>query len=183
LAANAPVVTLKVADDAPAFTLTEAGVVRLAVESVIAAVVPPAGAGCARVTVQAPEECGPRLAGVQFNPETVTDVPARFTVQLLEFPLYVAVSVAVWLPVIAPAAILNVNADAPAAIVIEAGALKTLFVFAIVIRAPPAGAMSVMRTVQVPPTFDPNVVGPQTSADNTAAEACNAIFAFTDVPL
>ena len=83
---TAAVVALKVAEDADAATVTDAGTVRaeLLLESVTTA--PPAGAGCERVTVQVLEAFGPRLAGLQAREETSTGA-TRLTVVFAELPL------------------------------------------------------------------------------------------------
>jgi hypothetical protein len=82
----AAVVALNEADLAPVVTATDAGTV--SVESVLARVMlkPPAGACWVKVTVQALEEFGPRVVGVQASEETDIDA-TRLRVVLVELPL------------------------------------------------------------------------------------------------
>jgi hypothetical protein len=77
---------MKVAEVAPAATVTEAGTVRaeLVLDKVTTA--PPGGAGWVRVTVQVLEETGPRLMELQANEETSTGA-TRLMVALAELLL------------------------------------------------------------------------------------------------
>jgi hypothetical protein len=70
----APVVALKVAEAAPAATVTDAGTVRVALVLVRVTAAPPVGAGLVSVIVQVLAELGPRLVGLQASEETRTDV-------------------------------------------------------------------------------------------------------------
>src|ERR1700735_5065757 len=63
----AAVVALKVAEVAPADTVTDAGTVRVELVLVSVTVAPPVGAASVRVTVHVLEEFGPRLAGLQAS--------------------------------------------------------------------------------------------------------------------
>ena len=69
----AAVVVLKLADMAVAATVTEAGTVSVALVLVRVTAAPPVGAACVSVTMQALEELGPRLVGLQTREETSTD--------------------------------------------------------------------------------------------------------------
>ena len=82
----AVVLTLKVADAAPADTVTVAGTVKVPLVLVRLAVALPVGAGWVRVTVQVLEEFGPRLVGLQASDETSTGAD-RPTVVTAELPL------------------------------------------------------------------------------------------------
>ena len=84
--ATAAVVALKLADVAPAATLTEVGVVSTALLSERATLAPPAGAALVKVTVQVLEALGPRLPGVQAKEDTSTGA-TRLTLALAELPL------------------------------------------------------------------------------------------------
>ena len=77
----------------PSVAVTEAGMESrvLVLDSDIVA--PPEGAFFVRVTVQAAEAPGPRVAGVQDTAETRTGA-SRLTVTVLETPLRVAVMIA-----------------------------------------------------------------------------------------
>ena len=83
---RAAVVALKVAEVAAAATVTDAGAVRVALVLVRVTSAPPVGAIWVRVTVQALEELGPRVVGLQTSEETSTEA-ARLMVALAELPL------------------------------------------------------------------------------------------------
>jgi hypothetical protein len=70
--AIAAVVALKVAVDAAAATVTEAGTVSVALVFVSVTLAPPAGAAFDRVTVHVLEAFGPRLVGLQASDDTST---------------------------------------------------------------------------------------------------------------
>jgi len=80
------VVALKVADVADAATVTDAGTVRVELVSDTVTLAPLLGAGWVRVTVQVPEELGPRLEGLQESEETSAEA-TRLTVVLEELLL------------------------------------------------------------------------------------------------
>jgi hypothetical protein len=82
----AAVVALKVAEDKPAPTVTDAGTVSTVLVFVSATAAPPAGAALVSVTVQRLDPFGPRLAGLHVSEETSTDA-TRLTVALPELPL------------------------------------------------------------------------------------------------
>jgi hypothetical protein len=84
---NVPVVALKLAEVAPAATLTEAGVVSDERLSETATLAPPVGAALVRVTVQVLEALAPRLLGVQASEETSTEPATRLRLVLAELPL------------------------------------------------------------------------------------------------
>jgi hypothetical protein len=86
LLATLVVVALKVADMAAPATVTDAGTVRVGLVLVRVTVAPPAGARWVRVTVQALEELGPRLVGLQVSVETSTGA-TRVMVALAELLL------------------------------------------------------------------------------------------------
>ena len=81
-----PVVTVNVAEVAPAGTVADAGVVSRELVSDRVTVAPPAGAGWLNVTVQVLEEFGPRLPGLQLTVETNT-VAVSVTAAVTEAPL------------------------------------------------------------------------------------------------
>jgi hypothetical protein len=82
---NEPVLMLNVPVEAPAATVTDAGIVNALALPVRVTEAPPAGAFALSVTVQVAEALGPRLAGLQLNDETPV-VATRFTVAVLVLP-------------------------------------------------------------------------------------------------
>ena len=70
--AMAKVVALKVADIKVAATVTDAGMVSVALVLVRVMAAPPVGAALVSVTVQLLEALGPRLVGLQASEETST---------------------------------------------------------------------------------------------------------------
>ena len=82
----AAVVAAKVADAAPAGTVTDAGTVRVGLLLVRVTAAPPAGAAWVIVTVQVLDELGPRLVGLQASEETSVGA-TRPRVILAETPL------------------------------------------------------------------------------------------------
>ena len=68
----ATVTIRKVADEAPAATLTEAGTVRAEFVLVNVTIAPPVGAAWVKATVQVVDETGPRLSVLQVSEETST---------------------------------------------------------------------------------------------------------------
>ena len=85
----AAVVALKVAEEAPAVTVTNDGMVTT-VGLVLdrSTIAPPAGAPLVRVTVQVLEELGPRVVGLQASEETWIEAEAtRLMLVVAELPL------------------------------------------------------------------------------------------------
>jgi hypothetical protein len=80
------VVALKLAEVAAAATVTDAGTARAELVLARATMAPPLGAGWVKVKVQALEEFGPRLLGVQATEETDTGT-TRLTAVVAELPL------------------------------------------------------------------------------------------------
>jgi hypothetical protein len=79
-----PVVTLKVADVAPAATVTDAGVLSAVLESVKVTTAPPAGAAAVRVTVQVPDAFAPILLGLHVTVDTNAVAVVAVTVRLVD---------------------------------------------------------------------------------------------------
>ena len=77
------VVALKLVEVAAAATVTEPGTVRTELEFDTVTLAPPLGAGCVKVTVQAPEEFGPRLPGLHTSEDTSTGA-TRLTLAVAE---------------------------------------------------------------------------------------------------
>ena len=73
MAMEEPALTEKVAEVAPAATVTEAGTVRAALSSERETALPPVGAALVRVTVQVLEAPAARLVGVQAREERAVE--------------------------------------------------------------------------------------------------------------
>ena len=84
---------LKVADVAAVVTVTEAGTAKAVLLLDRVTTAPPEGAALVRVTVQTPDELGPRLVGLQASEETSTGATRDRLVEV-DVPLRVAVRVA-----------------------------------------------------------------------------------------
>jgi hypothetical protein len=164
-----PAVAVKVAEVEPFATLTEEGVVSKELSSESATEVPPEDAALVKVTVQvlvAPEA---RLAGLQASEETRTGA-TRLTMVLAELPLYVAVVVVFWSPLMAAVVALKLTEVAAAAAVTDAGTVRAELVSDRVTIAPPAGAALVNVIVQVLEELGPRLAGLQAS-EETRTEA------------
>jgi hypothetical protein len=94
LAIVAAAVALNVAVAAPAATVTDAGTVSEALLLASVTVDPPAGAVCAKVTVQPLTAFCPRLAGLHTTTDTSIGA-TKLIVAVFELPPSVAVTVAV----------------------------------------------------------------------------------------
>lgn len=149
---------LNVAEVEPAATVTEIGVVSAALSSDTATVLPPAGAGLVRLTVQVVLPLGPRLVGLQTRVESASGA-TRLMVTLCEAPLSVAVTVAFWSLAIVPVVALNVAEVEPEVTVTEVGTVSTTLLFDTATVVPPAGAALVSVTVQVLVAFATRLVG------------------------
>ena len=93
LAIDAAAVALKVAEVAPAATVTDAGTVSEVLLLASVTVEPPVGAVWVSVTVQVLTALWPRLVGLQDTPETSTGA-SRLMVDVCELLPRVAVTVA-----------------------------------------------------------------------------------------
>ena len=88
----AAVFTVKLADMAPAATVTDGATVNVVFEFERVTLAPPVGAARLRLTVQTLEEFGPTLLGLHDKADTDSDVDAdagavRLTVVFAELPL------------------------------------------------------------------------------------------------
>src|ERR1700678_143502 len=91
----AAVVALKVAEVAPAATVTDAGTVSVELVLVRVTVAPPVGAAWVKVTVQVLEELGPRLTGLQAIKADAPPLKARAVADQMSDTLRVAVALVV----------------------------------------------------------------------------------------
>ena len=180
LAVMLPAVAVKVVAAAPAATVTEAVTGNRALLLQSATVAPPVGAALESVTVQVAAAPEFRLPGAQLIAES-TAGPARLTLALCDWPLAVAVMVAVWSVGIVPAVAANVVVVAPAATVTELATGSSVLLLASATVAPPVGAALESVTVQVVMAPEPSDVGLHTNCDTTAA-ALRLMPAVRDCP-
>ncbi len=144
-----PAVALKVADVAPAATVTKVGMVSNALLLDKNTGLPPAGAAAVSVTVQvliAPEA---RPVGLQASEDNAT-VATRFTLAVWKTPFMEAVTEAVRLLASTPAVALKVADVAPAATVTEAGVVsEALLLDKDTETTPPAIALRILVKVTI----------------------------------
>ena len=133
-----PAVALKVAEMAPAATVTDAGTVTTAVLLLRPTAAPPFGAAWVKVTVQVVVLPEPSVPGVHVT--EITPAPARTERDELSMPFKVAVTFAVWPAAVADAVAENVPLVVPAAMVTCAGTVTDGLSLATATMAPPAGA-------------------------------------------
>src|SRR5215472_13357584 len=110
-----PAVALKVAEMAPAATVTDAGTVTTAVLLLRPTAAPPFGAAWVKVTVQVVVLPEPSVPGVHVT--EITPAPARTERDDLLMPFKVALTFAVWPAAVADAVAENVPLVVPAAMV------------------------------------------------------------------
>jgi len=134
-----PAVAVKVAEEAPPATVTEAGVESTELLSEIATARPPEGAAWESVTVQVADALELREVGEQAREVKVAGA-TRDNAADCEAPLRVAVTVADWLDETVPAVAVKVAEDAPLAAVTEAGTEITAVLSEIATARPPEGA-------------------------------------------
>jgi hypothetical protein len=155
---------------AAAATVTLAGTVRLALLLVKVTTAPPVGAGPLRVRLQALVPGPVKEDGAHVRVLTVTGA-FRVIAALALPPLAVAVTVPVQSLAIVPAVAEKVAVEAPAATVIEAGAVSAALFEEMAKKTPPAGAAPLKMTVQVLLAPEFKDVGAQTSAVTFTAGA------------
>jgi hypothetical protein len=141
------------AEVAEAGTVTDAGTLAAALLLESATTAPLPGAAALSVTVQllvAPED---RVVGLHWSAESEAEGAVSAIEAVLETPLSVAVTTAVWLADIVPATALNVALVLAAGIVTEAGTLSRVLLSDSVTVVPPAGAgpLNVAVHVLAPP--------------------------------
>lgn len=146
---TAAVETVKLADDAPAGTVTLVGSEVMEELSETVTDSPPEGAGPATVIVQVLESAPATRAGKQESDEIACPAP-RMRIELVtELPLYVTVMIAVTLLETCEVDIVNVAEEAPAAMVRLAGTVAAGLSEDKVTTAPPEGAAVGSVTVHV----------------------------------
>jgi hypothetical protein len=170
LTIDAAAVALKVAVVDPAATVTAAGTVSNALLLARVTLEPPAGAVCVSVTVQVLTALCPKLVGLHATPGTRTGANRLIGI-VCELPPSVAVTVALWLPVITAAVVaLNVAVVAPAATVTDAGTVSNALLLASATLEPPAGAVCVSATVQVLTALCPKLAGLHATPDTSPVD-------------
>jgi hypothetical protein len=153
---------VKLAVEAPAVTVTEAGVVTRALLSERAMTIPPKGAGPFSATVHAVDEAETSEVGVQVS-ELGVSVSVKLIEEVFVLPFNAAVTIAVWAVEMVPAVALNVPVVAPAAIDSEAGTVRIALSSDRATTLPPAGAALLNVTVQVLARPETRPVGVQSS--------------------
>jgi hypothetical protein len=175
-----PAVAVKEAVVAAAATVTLAGTVRLALLLVRATGEPPVGAGPLKVTVQALVPGPVNDAGLQVRLLTVTGAISEI-VELAVEPLAVAVNVPAQVLVIVPAVAGKLAVVAPAAMVIEAGAVSNGLLDESATVRPPVGAGALAVTVHALLAPDVSDVGAQTS-EVTVTRGARVMEAVFELP-
>jgi hypothetical protein len=156
LEVNAPVDAVKLADEAPAGTDTDAGTVRFELLS-LNTTVRLAGVAFVSATVQAEEEFGPSVVGLHARVET-RGVVTRLMVADAEPPFAEAVICAELSAVNAVAVAVKLADEAPAATETEAGSLRFALLSLSVTVSPEVGAL-VSPSVQVEDPLGARVAG------------------------
>lgn len=174
---------MKVADVAPAATVSDFGMYKIALLSDNATVAPPVGAAWPSVTLHVLRESGPKLVGLQDTEDIGDAALKRLTLVLAELLLYVAVTVALELLPTAAVVTLNVAEAAPAPTVAEAGTFNVALLFESETTAPPDGADGLRVTVHVPEAFDLRLVGLHETAVTDTEEAARLTVALTELLL
>ena len=175
-----PAVAAKVAEMAPAATVTEAGTVSEALLSERATVLPPVGTAWFRVTVQVVDVPEFTLVGLQAR--AVTSMGAtRVKLAVWEALFSVAVMVAVWLVVMVPRLAVKVVEVLLAGTVTEAGTLSAVLLLERATALPPVGAAWFRVTVQVVDAPEFTLVGLQASVE-TSTGATRLKVAVWEVP-
>jgi hypothetical protein len=163
-AVTVPTDAVKLALDAPASTVTDAGIVAMALSSAKVTTVPPVGAAPVSATVHVADPPEFRVAGVQVRELRVKVIVSWIDADW-ELPFNAAVTIAVCVAEIVPAVALNVREVAPAETVIDVGTDRIALSSEMVTRLPPTGAalLSVTLQIEVPPEGSP--LGLQTTDD------------------
>jgi ribosomal protein S8E len=150
----------KVAEVAPAATVTEAGTVSRALFLERETTAPPVGAALLRVTVQVEEALEVSEAGLQER-LVGTAFVTRLREKVTEEPESDAVMTAVLLAVMVEAVAEKVAEVAPAATVTEAGTVSRALFLERETTAPPVGAALLRVTVQVEEALEVSEAGLQ----------------------
>src|ERR1017187_9473365 len=158
-----PAVAVKVAEMAPAATMTEAGTVSKELLSERAATLPPVGAAWFRVTEQVVAVPELTLVGLQVSAVTSMGATRVRLVDCVE-AFKVAVTVALWVVVRAPAVAAKVAEVTPAATLTEVGTVSRELLSERATALPPVGAAWFKVAVQVVAAPELTLVGLQVSA-------------------
>jgi hypothetical protein len=123
----------------PAGTFTEVGTVNAGLLAETDTLMPPVGAGAERVRVQVEDAPASSVVVLHANADTSTGA-IRLKVAVWEALLSVAVMVALWVVVRAPAVAVKVAELAPAATMTEAGTVSSALLSQRATTLPPDGA-------------------------------------------
>lgn len=174
----APAVAVKVAVDAPAATVTDAGTVSKAWLLDSETTEPPATDAPDRVTVQVDDVADASVAGLQLRDPT-TFWGTRDTTVLVELPVIEAVSVADCALLTVPLVASNVTLLVPDATVTVAGAVSVALLLETATAVPPVGAFFDVVTRHLVVPFPVTLAGVQdklvsvVGADNDRVTVCD----------
>lgn len=174
-AATATVVTLNVAEVAPATTVTVAGTVAAALSEVRATAWPPVGAGPLIVTVATEVVPPATVVGLSDSPDATAGFTVRVAVAVPALIVTDLVAVAIGVVVTVKFAKLD-----PATIVIEAGTVTDASLDEVATVRPPVGAGPAMLTTAVEDVPPVTVVGLRVTP--VTVGALTVKFAFTELP-
>ncbi|MBK9170135.1 MAG: hypothetical protein IPM24_22100 [Bryobacterales bacterium] len=174
-------VAVNVFDVLPAATVTDDGVLRLALLSDSAMTAPPAGAACDSVTVQVLDPGVAIDDGEQVRFDNDVD-GTREIVAVRDVPLATAVTIAEEEVVMAPAFAAKFAVVAPAATVVEEGTARSGEFDDRLTVKPPAGAALLSVKVHVDVPLELTVDGAQDRFEGVAG-ACRASVTLRVTPL
>ena len=169
LEAMLPALAVKLAELAPAATVTEDGAVNRALLEANATADPPVGAAALSATVHVVEAPDARLAGLHSREDTVAAGAASTIEAVCELPLRVAVMVTVGSEALWPAVTVKLDWVAPAATITEDGAVNSVLLEASATLDPPVGAAALSVTVHVVEAPETRLAGLHSREDTVAA--------------
>ena len=177
-----PAVTVKLAVEAPAATVADAGVVMAELLSDSVTTEPPVGAAADNVTVHVELAPAATLVGEQASLVSVTAGAVTVTAAVVELPFKAAVMVTDWVLVTEPAVTVKLAVEAPAATVADAGVVMAELLSDSVTTEPPLGAAADNVTVHVELAPAATLVGEQASLVSVTAGAVTVTAAVVELP-
>ena len=177
-----PAVTVKLAVEAPAATVADAGVVMAELLSDSVTAEPPVGAAADNVTVHVELAPAATLVGEQASLVSVTAGAVTVTAAVAELPFSAAVMVTDWLLVTEPAVTVKLAVEAPAATEAEAGVVMAELLSDSVTTDPPLGAAADNVIVHVELAPAATLVGEQASLVSVTPGAVTVTAAVAELP-